>query len=490
MARLRALETIRVRLTLWYVGFLAALLLVFAVIVAAAQLRNEVVELDGTLRAAALAARGPLVNRGSERHAGDVDDLGGGAQTEGLLSVRLLTPDGHLIGSTGDTRLALGMPTPHRWPADGPVETVRLPSGDRVRVYRGVMKDDAGRTIRVEAAGAYRDYPELERLLGAIALAAPPTLALAVLVGLFLAGTALRPLEGITRTARELSAGDLTRRIALRGPNDEIKRLADTFDEMLARLEAAFRSQQSFVADASHELRTPLTILQSHADLALSDPEADRAQYRQTLEVVSAEVRRLSRVVTGLLTLARADAGSLTVAVEPIDLAELCEEALCRLRPLAAQRALTYEGPPELMLEGDPDWLRQLLLNLVENAIHHTAPDGTIRITSQQANDRIQLQVHDNGCGIAPQHLAHLFDRFYRVDKARSRARGGAGLGLSIAGWIVEQHGGSINIASQPGVGTTMVVTLPAATDNGTPGTGGYPRSGSTLRAPAREAGG
>src|SRR5207248_4639895 len=130
-------------------------------------------------------------------------------------------------------------------------------------------------------AGTIRDHGELVRLLEGIALAVPPTLALAVLVGLFLAGRALQPMEAITRTAQELSAGDLSRRIALPGPNDEIKRLADTFDAMLARLETAFRSQQNFVADASHELRTPLTILKGHADLALTDPEADPEQRRR-----------------------------------------------------------------------------------------------------------------------------------------------------------------------------------------------------------------
>src|SRR5262249_16765303 len=151
-----------------------------------------------------------------------------------------------------------------------------------------------GHRFRVEVAGVMSDHRELARLLEGMVLAAPLTLGLAVVVGLFLAGRALRPMEAVTRTARELSAGDLSRRIALPGPNDEIKQLADTFDAMLARLETAFRSQQNFVADASHELRTPLTILKGHADLALSDAEADPEQRRRALEVISGEARRLS----------------------------------------------------------------------------------------------------------------------------------------------------------------------------------------------------
>ena len=458
-------ETIRVRLTLWYTGFLAMLLLVFAGIVAAAELRNETIELDATLRAAARTVRELLAVDEPNRHLGEIRELAGTGRGAGLLYVRLMTPEGRLLRIEGDARLARRMPIPRRWPAHGVVEAVRLPSGERVHRYRETWRDAAGRQLRVEAGGASRDHRELARLLAGIALAAPPTLGLAILMGLFLAGRALRPMEAVTQTARELSAGDLSRRLALRGPNDEIKRLADTFDAMLARLEAAFRSQQSFVADASHELRTPLTILQSHADLALSDPEADPRECRRALEIVSAEVRRLSRVVTGLLTLARADAGRLAVSLGPVDLAELCEETLCRLRPLAGARTLAYEGTPELVGVGDPDWLRQLLLNLVENAIHHTAPDGTIRIVTGSASDEIRLEVRDNGCGIAPEHLPHLFDRFYRVDKARSRARGGAGLGLSIVRWIVERHGGTIELVSQTGVGTTVVVMLPAGGD-------------------------
>jgi two-component system OmpR family sensor kinase len=179
--------------------------------------------------------------------------------------------------------------------------------------------------------------------------------------------------------------------------------------------------------------------------------------------VVSAEARRLSRIVDGLLTLARADAGSLAVASGPVDLPTLSEETLGRLRPLAGPRSLEYEGPAEITVVGDPDWLRQLLLNLVENAIHHTAPEGRVRIAARRQGDLVRVEVRDNGCGIPEGHLRHVFDRFYRVDRSRSRARGGAGLGLSIARWIVEQHGGTITLISDPGEGTTVRFTLPAA---------------------------
>jgi heavy metal sensor kinase len=455
-------ETIRVRLTLWYASFLAGLLLVFAGIVTMAELRNEAIELDATLRTAAVAA-GELLE---PDELGDpppqLSELIGAERIARLLYVRLLSVEGRPLKLVGDARLARQVPLPRHWPVSGVFRTLALPGGGSARIFREERLDANGRPFRVEVVGIIRDHHELERLLRSIALAAPPTLGLAVLMGLFLAGRALQPMEAITRTAQQLSAGDLSRRIGLSGPSDEIKRLADTFDAMLGRLEASFRSQQSFVADASHELRTPLTILQSHADLALSDPAADPSQCRRALEVVSAEVRRLTRVVASLLTLARADAGSLVVATEPVDLAELCEETLRRLRPLAGQRTITYQGPPELLIEGDADWLRQLLMDLVENAMHHTPVDGSIRITGKLAGDTVRVEVRDDGCGIAAEHLPHLFDRFYRVDKSRSRARGGAGLGLSIARWIVERHRGTIELRSQLGVGTTVVIALPA----------------------------
>jgi heavy metal sensor kinase len=455
-------ETIRVRLTLWYLGLLTVLLILFAGIVTVAELRNEAAELDATLRSAARAAAELLEPKDPNESPEDINRLAEAGHHVSLLYVRLLTPDGRLLKVAGRTSLARWVPLPRSWPSEGAAHTVRLPFGASVRVYRETQRGASGRSFRVEVVGTVRDHRELARLLEGIALAAPPTLGLAVLVGLFLAGRALKPMKTITQTARELSAGDLSRRIGLGGPNDEIKQLADTFDAMLARLEAAFRSQQSFVADASHELRTPLTILQGHADLALSDPRADPRQYRRALEVVSAETQRLSRVVARLLTLARADAGSLTVVREPVDLAELCEETVCRLRPLAEKRTLAYEGPAPLIVEGDADWLRQLLLNLAENALHHTESEGAIRIIAERLSGQVRVAVHDDGCGIAPEHLAHLFDRFYRVDKARSRARGGAGLGLAIARWIVDRHDGTISLRSQPGVGTTAEVTLPA----------------------------
>jgi heavy metal sensor kinase len=455
-------ETIRFRLTLWYVAFLTVLLLLFAGIIAVVENRNEAIELDATLRAAAHAvARGPH-SPDSLPRLDEIPRLLKAEHPDGGLYLRLSTPDGRLLRVAGDTRLAEQVAAPRSWHDSGTVATVSLPSGKRARVYREEQSASAWGKIRVEVGGVNRDHRELIRLLGAIALAAPPTLALAVLMGLFLAGRALQPMEAVTRTARSLSAGDLSRRIALPGPNDEIKRLADTFDAMLARLEAAFRSQQSFVADASHELRTPLTILQGHADLVLSDPHADIGQYRRAMEVMRSEVRRLSRLVASLLTLARADAGSLTVAPDWVDLAALCDDALAHLRPLAGTRTLAREGPSELLMLGDPDWLRQLLLNLIENAIRHTAPDGTIRIVIAHHGGSIHVEIRDDGSGIASEHLPHVMDRFYRADKARSRSQGGAGLGLPIARWIVEQHHGTIALESAPGIGTTARITLPA----------------------------
>jgi signal transduction histidine kinase len=163
--------------------------------------------------------------------------------------------------------------------------------------------------------------------------------------------------------------------------------------------------------------------VQSHADLALSDPDKDPAACRRALEVVSAESRHLSRVVAGLLTLARADAGHLSTTLEPVDLAELCAETVRRLRPLAETRTLAFEGPAELLVQGDPDWLRQLLLNLAENAIQHTSSSGTVHVSATRQGSRAQIEVRDNGCGIPPEDLPHIFDRFYRVDKARARPR-------------------------------------------------------------------
>jgi heavy metal sensor kinase len=302
----------------------------------------------------------------------------------------------------------------------------------------------------------------LRTLLLILAISYPSTLALASLGGVFLAGRALSPIDRVTRLARRLSAEDLSQRLNLDLPDDEVGRLARTFDDMLARLDASFRRQRQFTADASHELRTPLTAIKGQVEVALGRERRADA-YREVLQAVNDEIDRLVRLVGSLLTLARADAGQIPLALEPVDLPHVVEGAVEQVRPMAEQHAidLSVTSAAAVTLQADEDLLLQLLLNLLDNAVKYTPSGGQVTVGWDAKDGDLELWVRDTGLGIAAEHLPHVFDRFYRVDKARSRAEGGTGLGLSISRWIAEVHGGSVSATSVLGGGSMFIVRLP-----------------------------
>ncbi|HEY8487613.1 MAG TPA: HAMP domain-containing sensor histidine kinase [Thermaerobacter sp.] len=276
------------------------------------------------------------------------------------------------------------------------------------------------------------------------------------------AGSALRPVARLTETARAIAASrDLSRRVQAAG-RDELAMLAATFNEMLDSIEAAYRLQQRFVADASHELRAPLTAILGNLDLLRRRPDLPPEEQAQALAEARNEAERLSRLVADLLSLARADAG-VPLAIKPVDVDVVVLEAFQEARRLAKGQELVLEPLEPVRIRGDADRIKQLLLILLDNAIKYTPAGGRIVLGLEAAGDGgAVLTVADTGVGIPPADLPHVFERFYRADPARSRDPGGTGLGLPIARWIVEQHGGSIDIASTPGRGTTVTVRLPA----------------------------
>ncbi|TMC96163.1 MAG: HAMP domain-containing histidine kinase, partial [Chloroflexi bacterium] len=305
------------------------------------------------------------------------------------------------------------------------------------------------------------------------------TLALlvAAIGGYWLAGKALRPVKMITRTANEISATDLRRRLHLQR-RDEFGELAATFDHMLARLEAAFKRQAQFTADASHELRTPLTIIDLEINRALTQLEQPEA-YRHVLEQIQAENEQMTATVNSLLLLARADTGQMTLDLQEVDLSDIALASVERLLPLARQSQVTLATGdlPEVLVRGDPQYLGQMMTNLIENGIKYSSGIGKrvyIELACEQERWGV-VRVQDDGPGISNDHLPYLFERFYRVDKARSRRQkgpalsskpgygepSGSGLGLSIVQWIVQAHGGEIRVESKIGAGTLFEVRLP-----------------------------
>jgi heavy metal sensor kinase len=297
-----------------------------------------------------------------------------------------------------------------------------------------------------------------------MAIAIPLILILAVVGGLFLAGQALNPVDRITRAAQSIGAEDLSKRLNLPPAPDEVGRLATTFDQMLDRLDRAFRRQQQFTADASHELRTPLAVLRSEADVALERPRT-AIEYQQALVSIRSDAASMARLLSDLLTLARADGGRETLTREPLALDVLAEEVLATMAPLAQARGVHLERSSKdwqpVMVSGDQTRLMELTVNLIDNGLKYTPEGGSVTVSVGREHDDAILRVADTGIGIAAQHLPHLFERFYRVDQARGRSEGGSGLGLALSQWIVQTHGGSIAVTSQLGQGTTLTVRLP-----------------------------
>jgi signal transduction histidine kinase len=286
----------------------------------------------------------------------------------------------------------------------------------------------------------------------------------------FLAGRMLRPLHAITATARRLSGSTLHERIALRGPRDELKELADTFDGMLGRLDAAFSAQREFVANASHELRTPLTIIRTEIDVALSDPDVSRAELQEMGAAVTEAVDRSEDLIDGLLVLASADRVPTLVQ---LDLAEIAQGEVDRASGEAdAQRLRLELDLRPAPIRGERSLIERMVANLVENAVRHNTPDGWFSVKTKTDGALAVIQVANSGPVVPAEEVDRLFERFYRPDKSRSRKTGGFGLGLSIVKSVAAAHQGSVDLTAPAEGGLCATVSLPLATPPGPPDAG------------------
>jgi signal transduction histidine kinase len=276
----------------------------------------------------------------------------------------------------------------------------------------------------------------------------------------------------MTQTARAINANDLQQRIDYAGPLDEVGRLAVTFDDMLARLESGFERERRFTGDAAHELRTPLTALKGHIGVTLSRPRS-QSTYVETMQGMEQQVDRLIGLSNDLLFMARLQADGYQAAVEPVDLSDLLGAIVDQVQPLAEAKSisLTQTIDEAVVVHGQIDLLTRLFLNLLDNAIKYTPPDGRVSISARTEARAVKIAVRDTGPGIAHEHLPHLFERFYRVESDRGRrwgenGKGGAGLGLALADEIVRVHGGRLSVESEPGQGATFLVELPLGSDS------------------------
>lgn len=305
-------------------------------------------------------------------------------------------------------------------------------------------------------------HRSLQRLALTLVVGYPVTLVLSLLGGYFLAGRALNPLHAITVRARSINADNLSERLAVANPRDELGQLTAVLNDAFARLEDAFHQLKRFTQDAAHELRTPLSVIRSVGEVGLQE-QRDSEAYREVIGSMLEEVDRLGHLVDGLLTLARAESGRLPLNPQPQDLRVFCQDVVECLRVLAEDKhqALTLDAREALFANVDRNTLRLVLMNLVANAVRFTQAGGEIRVKLHRQKADAVIEVRDNGPGIAKEHHARLFERFYRADASRSHQTGGTGLGLAIARWAVEANGGRIELDSESGRGSEFRVVLP-----------------------------
>lgn len=300
----------------------------------------------------------------------------------------------------------------------------------------------------------------LSRLRFTLALLLPIAIALTSIIGLFLAEMTLRPLKKIIKTVRQITAENLKLRLDLPDTKDEIKRLSDTFNDMLEKLDRAFSSQQQFMHDISHELRTPLTILKGELEVTLKKVRSQR-EYESILHSSLEEMDKINRIIENLLMLARFDNKEVSLEMKPLDLNRLIQNILDDIKIVSEQKNIQIKFSPQehVILDADESQLRRAILNILDNAIKYTGEKGEISVFTEKDNNVARIKISDTGIGIAKENLPFIFDRFYRVDKARNAH--GFGLGLSIAKSIIEVHKGKIEAASQPNQGTAFIFSLP-----------------------------
>ena len=345
---------------------------------------------------------------------------------------------------------------------DVPIFSMVQPDNTSLRVFTTPLylnnNPELGIIGYLQVARLLNTYASFNRLLAVALLVGFAAATASLFLAVWLTPGLFRPLDDIATVAKQISrADDLSLRVPHSDRIDEIGVLARALNETLERLERLFQTQQRLLADVSHELRTPLTAIRGNVDLMRRMGDGDA----ESLEIIQEEVDRLTRLVGDLTLLARADAGGLPLNLKPVELDNLLFEVYRQVSMLAKPVEVLVAEVDQVCVNGDPDRLKQLLLNLVENGIKYTPKGGRVTVSLAKANNWAQITVSDNGVGIPSEDLPFIFDRFYRVDKARNRSQGGSGLGLAIAKWVAQVHGGEIYVESEVNVGTTFTVVLP-----------------------------
>jgi heavy metal sensor kinase len=460
------IRSLRARLTAWYVALFSLVFALFSIFLygmLVSALRDRVdeglrshVDTAGAMFADELdEAKGDLQTAANETASGmHVHDMLVAVVADGVL-VAAHDPSG--LRESGPLAGLIAHP-----PEEGQVAD--LPHWGAYGARAMVRRERAGRRGVLVIALAPLDAiaADLAVVRHVLFIALPLALGIAGLGGRLLTKRGLAPLGSMGSQAREISGASLHRRLEIGAAAEELATLADSFNELLARLDQSFETMRRFVADASHELRTPLSVIRGEADVALSQ-ERSAAAYRESLAIILDESRRLSRLVDDLLNLARADSGNVKLQPEDFYLNDVLAECCRAAQAMAGARGVEVECRCEgdAPFRGDEELLHRLVMNLLDNAIRYTPAGGKITAAIEAEASEVRITVADTGTGIAPEAAPHVFERFYRADEARSRKDGGFGLGLSIVKWVAEAHRGAVDVVSRPGGGSEFRVRLP-----------------------------
>ncbi len=447
------LKTLRVRFALWTSGLVLAVLVIFGFYVYGSMIRGLSASIDNSLTInASQAAAGLNIDNGKLILSDSLTEDPENADLRGHgFTIRILSPQGQPFQEFGPYR---GLPVSLNQSFSTYKDSA---SNTTIRIYNQPVYDNTQFIAIVQVSQSLDDMKNtLQQLLITLLVSIPILVTIAGISGYFLAGRALAPIDQITLTARRISAEDLSARLDVSATDDEVGRLTQTLNDMLARLDSSFQHERQFTNDASHELRTPLTAMQAILGM-IREKQRTPEEYEQALDDLAEEADRLRTLVENLMRLARGEKRS-DNPHEIINLSTLISDVSDSLRPLAEIKnlSLACNIPENLSTLGDSDELIRLFVNLLDNAIKYTE-HGKITITAQKGENDIIITVEDTGIGVSPEHLPHIFNRFYRVEE--SRAISGAGLGLAIAQEIAHTHGGKIE-ARNTAQGTIFTVYL------------------------------
>jgi heavy metal sensor kinase len=448
---------IRIRLTVWYSLFLTGALILFTIISIWLMRHSINVTVDEQLMDEAKAVQALV---GGANNFALHDQVRAHAELQaGSSLIQVADENGDFVYRSPRLQ-ALNFPI--TYPQKRQFMTVKS-GGSPLRAY-SIKTVSSGRTFTIQVAEDMDDYFDaLGRYRLFLWIGIPLLLIAATVGGHWMSRRALRPVDEITRAAKEISPTDLAARVVVPGTRDEIESLARTLNAMLQRIQSAFEQMKQFTADASHDLRTPIAFIQTRAEVALRKPRTDY-EYREALNEIFDETRRLSGLIENLLLLARTDVATEGIKLEKINLCDVARDAGAQGKTLAESRHIEWsQNLPEssLWIRGDTDALRRLFLILIDNAIKYTPEHGSVGVGVGTLDGKAYLEVLDSGIGIAEKDLPHIFNRFYRADSARSRDSGGFGLGLSIGQWIAKAHQGTITVKTALGQGSSLQVWLP-----------------------------